>query len=61
MLVTMSQMSGELYSAIHQASDMIRAAEHVVLFDWSPALLELGDHLVGDAPNGIHHDFARDR
>ncbi len=61
MLVTMSQMSGELYSAIYQASDLIRAAAHVVTFDWSPALLELGDHLVGDAPNGIHHDVARDR
>jgi hypothetical protein len=37
------------------------AAEHVVTIDWSPALLELGDHLVGDAPHGIHHDVARDR
>ena len=36
-------------------------AEHLVTFDRSSALLERGDHLVGDAPNGIHHDFARDR
>jgi hypothetical protein len=57
----MSEMSGELYSAIHQASDLICAAEYVVTFDWPPALLELGDHLVGDAPHGIHHDVARDR
>ncbi len=25
------------------------------------ALLELGDHLVGEDPHGIHHDVARDR
>ena len=49
------------HGATPQASDLIRAAEHVVTFDWSPALLELGDHLVGDAPHGIHHDVARDR
>jgi len=61
MLVLMSQMSGELYSAIHRASDLIRTAEHVVTFDWSPASLELGDHLVGEDPHGIHHDVARDR
>ena len=61
MLVIKSETSGELYSAIHRESDLIRTAEHVVAFDWSPALLERGDHLVGDAPQGIHHDFARDR
>ena len=38
-----------------------RTAEHLVTFDWSPALLERGYHLVGDAPYGIQHDVARDR
>ena len=55
------EMSGVLYSAIHRASDLICTAEHVVTFDWSTTSLELGDYLVGDAPHGIHHDFARDR
>ncbi len=61
MLVMMSQTTGELYSSIHRASDLIRIAEHMMTFDWSPALLELGDYLIGDAPHGIHHDVARDR
>ena len=55
------EMSGVLYSASHRASDLICTAEHLVTFDWSTASLELGDYLVGDAPHGIHHDFARDR
>jgi len=61
MMVIVCQMSGELCSSIRWASDLIRTAEHVVTVDWSPASLELGDHLVGEDPHGIHHDVARDR
>ena len=61
MLVIVSEISGALYNAIYRASGLISNAEHVVTFDWSPTSLELGDHLLGDAPDGIHHDVARDR
>ena len=27
----------------------------------TPPSLELGDHLVGEEPDGMHHDIARDR
>jgi len=27
----------------------------------APASLELGDHLLGENPHGLHHDVARDR
>ena len=56
------QYASQKRMSVHRRKPLMTAsAKHMVTFGCHTLLLECGDHLVGDAPQGIHHYFARDR